>query len=654
MPSPERVIEKKGTPVPETEAKNRALDALHVRLILGNAALNPSEKLSNIQENKLGKINYAPFIYASHQERSEFWSRDKNNFEIQKELWIENTASSLQQLSQSTQKERWEAFFQKFHIDLDGDARKAAEALYSRYFGNDARARIETFVRDAINAYKTDVSLLNQEADKIRWLGNIFGKRSAEITSHLIYAQLKSEAPALKHALIESVNQGKNGVLGANALSLNEHALLQWLWNSIKENSAQKNKLPQQETKKTIEEKNKSHQWRREKAGNPRLFPEEELAKNISDPYKIARGLKQQAPQKYQSTSEEQLAQEIAKEQRLLSEMLGKMGLDTARLEKKKMEVLQNYEQFIQKKYGIKPPHIASITILPVSGITKEYYRPHVNAYAYVRPSYPVIFLNMDAIIDHAAKLGLTQGRHWETMPAKEFGTFIERLLDEINPHEYTHLIGDMSFWRLYNNGQKTDTWYPEKVGLKLTKPIRTKPQENNEQFAFQERGRGLMEAVTVELTNKWAKNMHAKLDIDSYSAERKVLLSLTDLLARNQRISQDEAFGKFVRAYFSSKGFRLLAQELSEKKKDAKGNVLYLRPHFLTIIYGLMEYEKEKASEQNATSYPLTLAFIENRLNPLQKTELLDNMAEIEISPKAKSWFETQLSKHQERRRAA
>jgi hypothetical protein len=349
----------------------------------------------------------------------------------------------------------------------------------------------------------------------------------------------------------------------------------------------------------------------------------------MTRPDVIAHGLKardaQNGNQQYAHISEEDLAQKITTENKRLYDHLNKLELNHAEMTNIMDTAMGAYRTFIEKEYGIKLPNLGNIAIIPIWGKTAEYYHKDRQALAFIYPTVPAIFLDMGPI----QELAKTLHKEFTDLTPQEFRNLITRLLNEIKPHETTHLAADLGFW--YLNKQKDSTEEHEKVavgklGLQVAKPVSPYLTEHGEIFT-KERGRGLMEAVTVELTNQWAASLHQPLDIPAYQSERRVLTALCNQLANEQGVSNIAVFKKFVGAHFTPNGFLDLTRELSGRKvetlADGSKKVTYSHPHYLEIIYALMQEEAHNTAPHTAPNYPLTMAFIHGNLSDVQKKQI-------------------------------
>jgi hypothetical protein len=267
---------------------------------------------------------------------------------------------------------------------------------------------------------------------------------------------------------------------------------------------------------------------------------------------------------------------------------------------------------FLKDTYGIKIPKIESIPFILLHKSTSRLYNPKKNAFGFVHQGIPAIYADFDVIEQEAIRMG----KHIYDLSDAEKGILIRRLLEEINPHEYTHIIAETAYWHkgdrlpITVDEQKKAITSEGRLGIAVSSPKK------------EDRGGQLMEAVTVELTDRWAKSINGKLDINAYRGERDVLDALIkQLRADNPALSDHDAFVPFVKAYFEQHGFRYLAEALSGKYADAQGKIHFKRPHQMSIVYKLMNYEHDKQVANHR--YPLTLAFIRGNLTDAQKREI-------------------------------
>jgi hypothetical protein len=142
--------------------------------------------------------------------------------------------------------------------------------------------------------------------------------------------------------------------------------------------------------------------------------------------------------------------------------------------------------------------------------------------------------------------------------------------------------------------------------------------EEGREQLILKERGRGIMEAITVELTERWMKaRPERSLRLTYYSDEKQVLNTLIQQLSQEHDMPLDAVFKRMVDAYFKPEGFKDLVEFIDGYSSEPKPH----REHkYRTqILYALMEFEKEK----NNRGYPLTRNFITNQLTSVQKAQI-------------------------------
>lgn len=635
------VIHEKPPAKERLDASGR-FDGLKPRLLMGGNALNPDHPLPPVSREQLGNFatrNYDVFTNASTNERKRHWQgKEDNNFERQKQAWIAQTTATFNGakdfFERGEQGKQWAALYTKLGIQATSFSEQNAEALYTKYFGTTQKESVKQFVADVVSTYQQgdtfDYAEIQRDLKGIQWIANIFGETSGEVVAQLVDAEVTLLTNP--DALITNTNRteevNNQPVTRINRLESDERRLLEFLWGN---RTAEVTPTPQPATphqqspepqptlppaRRRLPE---GYRWEYERKTD-QDFPQKELTSHMSDPQLIADALKHGYSQQYGNRDVNELAAEISQEHAQLEATLAQHGLTSERLGEIATKIVDHYTGFIKQTYNISLPDSKNISLFPMSGKTADLYNPGRQAYGLVDRRRPVIFLDMDVITQHARRL---TNKDWRELPKEQLGNLIERLLNEINPHEYTHLIGNAAFWKLMK-GENTLDVKAGKLGTMVAKPhvIRN---DDNPDIQYIERGRGLMEAITVELTNQWAKNMNAHLDINAYAPERQVLHALVNLLAKEQNIPEAEAFKKFAAAYFTPKGFRDLAKDLAGRHKDQMSNIVYKRPHFQSIIYALMERDAEGAEHmQTVPNYNLTLAYINNTLSQTQKDTLL------------------------------
>ena len=567
-----------------------------------------------------------------------------------------------------------------------------AEKLYQRYFQDSRLAPITLdgkttylpssviqYVEDILNQYikkqepredgtaqaTVNFEQLQKDLPTIQAFGSIFGEEySYEILAQLIDAEIKNVIAekqqeeinaALQKEKVGDTEKTRGDNLRSREIELLEalqkaHAYKEVVGPTPPGPTPQQGKPPSEPEDFEFEEVEKSqplpagYKWIYEKAFNPlkdkpdkiRTFPEEHLVEEMVRPTAIAHKLKVQDKQyalhRFDHLTEQHLAKEIEHENGILESRLAKLGLNRVQLVNILNSAMGAYRSFVEEKYKLKLPEIGEIAIKPIWGKTAQYYNPDRKSLAFIVPTVPAIFMDMDTIAQAALNLA---HKPWQELPPEEFRTLIIRLLNEIRPHETTHLSSDLAFWYL---DKEANSDKHKKVAVGKLGPFVVKPVGLNEEgdIITKQRGRGLMEAVTVELTNQWAKSLDSPLDIDAYKSERKVLNTLIKQMMEEQKISYDQAFTKFVEAYFTPDGFRHLAAQLSgreyateivttkdgKKFRKLKGELK--KPYYLSTIYALMEYEARKAMQTGSPSYSLTLSYIHNHLTDPQRQEIM------------------------------
>lgn len=611
--------------------------ALQARILYGANYLNPGETdlpettavqltaTETIQQKN--NTTYARLTNASNNERKNFWQgREADDFNRQKAKWIKDTVELFQSakgfFTESEQGQRWTNLFQSLRINSLEFNEASAESIFNNYFiGENKDTDAKKFISDIIAFHRKpdttiDYQKLQKNLDGVKWIAHIFGEIGADVVSQLTDAEGKLLVPEQLEKLIREVNSKPAGQTQSRLNKLDEVEVrdLTYLWGEGV--TARETPLPQ------------GYRWHYKRlTGEPREFPGgEEIVNAVVNPNEIAASLKEAKPEKYGAIDTNSLAQEIIQEREQMIRALQSYGLGPNELTRVITDHINHYKSFINNtlaSYGVKIPDIKA-TVFPISAKTAELYEPSGQAFAFVTHTLPIIFLNMERIVREAKAIAKDEQR---ILTTEELGRLTARLLAEINPHEYTHLTADITYWNLLKKEGDKETpvrILPGKLGLEVAKPDRQIPS-NIREIDVRERGRGLMEAVTVELTNQWARSFSARLDLNAYPAERTVLHSLEDVLMTDQNISREEAFKKFVFAYFNPRGFRHLTEELSLPQKDNQGKITgFARPHFLSIIYALMEYEKQTATtRQTHPDYTISRNYITHELTDGQKAEI-------------------------------
>lgn len=612
--------------------------ALQTRLILGGDALSPKKtdlgKVSTENLEKISPDTVSKVANASTNERADHWS-GKGSYKEQLDSWA---ASYVAYLGDPT--------FTK----------KDALEIYKRYFdGSGGVSNIDQFVGDVLTNYtgqdgKIDFGRLSQEMSRIKRMANIFGGNSAEIIESLIAAQAKLADPSRKQELVTQANEeasvDDSPTLRLNWLNGDENRLLTWL-----DVNGEKIRPVSSKPTPTKPDTGKYY-WKYEKLdGDIRIFPRELTYA------KLAHDLRTGNPEQFGNYNIEELSGFVKSQLEATQAELDKFGMTQNELKELSLDfvgkkVLSHYREFIEDAYNIKLPSTENIQVIPISGALAQVHDRTGRGLAFVDTRYPVIFLNVDNLIRSSQQIAL---KPWESLSIEERRQYFKRLLTEINPHEYTHLLGDIAFWELTSKnpqGKEEELEsFTGKLGLKVGKPKNLQTIPNGVQFSYQERGRGLMEAVTVELTQQWVNSMgeelteiygrpiDLRLDINAYPAERQVLYALEKLIATENGIEEKKAFETFVRAYFTPNGFKEFVQTLDGRKKKQDGKMETVRPHFTSILYAIMEYEADRArAKKTSPTYPLTLGFISGTLTPNQKRELANGAERIELSREIKN----------------
>jgi hypothetical protein len=635
---------------PEVFTTAKQTVALQARLLIGAESLDPNnlklqkvsaEGLKDISQETFNKLNIA-----STNERMDYWK---------------NKASTDPSLNTyKAQMKSWASDVVKF-VNQENFTEKEAMDMYETYFIGDGKiSAIDRYVINIVNEMKqlkqskTDVNLdeiLEQGLPEIKKMANIFGANSSELIEASIRAKLNLIDENKKQEFVNQINEevvvSQAPQTRLNHLNSDEDRLLRWLdQNQTLNISKSQDQRPNPNSGE--------YYWRyRRLEGDVRIFPKELTYSNLANELKIHN------PQAFGDRNDQELIKFVKQEIAETQTRLDKFGLTQQELNQLSLDfvdkkVISHYREFIKKKYLIDLPITEQIQILPLSKTLSKAYNNSENALAFVDVKYPVIFLNVEGFVNYAQEI---LGKPWDNIELPERKEYFRRILTEINPHEYTHLLGDLAFWELNQHSlnivQQEKPIMSGKLGPEVIKPKKL-PDGN---FGYQQRGTGLMEAITVELTDRWVQSMgpeltkfftkptEMKLDIQAYQGERQVLFSLMNLISQEKVVSPDEVFETFVRSYFTKDGLREMTQLLDKHVKTTEGKFSTQRPHFTSIIYAMMEYESQSQKGKKAAPiYPLTLNFISGKLTEAQKQEILTNINKLEISPLIKNHLSTLL----------
>ena len=606
----ERLLISENNPNREQLSDNQGLVALQLRLLLGGKALNwqenhlPEQSESDLNDyDRREQTTYQLLSQASTRERKQYWQgKLGNQFEQQWQSWLDSTVKIFHQARgyiKTPGHQNWQILFERLGINYLNFQEKDAIKFSQDYVSSSGQSGTTAYIQKVISLYKTesgfDFIKIEQDLEPIAWLANIFGQVSSDVVRELIYAEAKL-LDSNQRAILISENNRENR---RNRLQNKEIAILEWL-------------SPQSPQTYTWE-------YYRKEPDDPQHFPLESLSKHYLNNQFLAQELCNR-DLGYASQGVEQIKEQMDLQEQLFENSLNSIGITNKELEQTLVEAMQTYASFIREKYRIQLPEIKKLYFLPIYGLKSALLNPEGQALGFVNAGLPIIFADYGVIQEHARQYGYSR---WGELTKVNLVEIMMRILKEVAPHELTHLLGDMAFWKNTVDENRT---IPEKWALSLYKP--TDFSDPNSDFT--ERGSGLMEACTVRMTTDWLEAMNHIVKVRAYPAEGQVLTSLIELIATEKQISQDDAFKYFVRAYF-------LPGQLLELVKVLSGDNRQ-RPHFLSIIYGLMNYEE--ANQR----YPLTLNYIKNQLNQSQKHEIHSAIDQLNLTPAIKRYLLTQL----------
>lgn len=305
--------------------------------------------------------------------------------------------------------------------------------------------------------------------------------------------------------------------------------------------------------------------------------------------------------------------------------------------------------RFLKDTYGVSDFY--DLSVLDVQLIGSEAGKVYKDALGFMLPGAPSIYLNMRTIEQLAQRENISLSEH----PNEA----VMRVLNEVMPHEFTHIIGQQAQWFLLRRNQDPHHNYTldelrgavdvahAKLGPEFSSPARPKNQFMDYAREARERGRWLMEAATVRLTEQWAHKTELKVSehLNAYQHERETLDAIIDRLIKDGEVKdREEGFRYFADAYFKPSGMLSLVRKLDGDGQGEKGT--RKRPHFTQTIYALMEYEQGQNTD---TPYDLSKAFAGGNLTDFQIGQLKqvvktcrDNPGgKIQLSPAAQAYLD-------------
>jgi hypothetical protein len=656
---------------PETELFNPHLEGLQGRMLLYDEdafSLTPHEDIKyDITQNKLGSQtfrSYRVFNYASTLERLDQWDGVDTGTDTKYQVWqkemqriIGGNAERAQELS---------VLNNRLGVDFQNFDEVAARRLYERYFkgqseeivivnGNEVYipSHIKRFVGDTLQSFtdsqgKINYDELKKHLSSIQWLSHIFGKNSSEVVTQLIdaEAQLITNPAPLIARLNQTESVTKPDGSTAEVKRINEPRLAEREVELIEFLDAQLERVrvalpPKPKDKSTDKKEFVWHYHRNNKQDNH--FPYAAYAHSLLAPSRVAAKLQRDFPQQHGSTSFDKLAKEVQRDQEAIHRKYNIGGIQDVM-----QRALSDYGSFLAKQYGVQDFH--AFDKLDVQLIGEKASQLYPRALGFMFAGAPSIYLNMKVIEDIAQREKIDLQVNPEVA--------IRRVLNEVIPHEYTHIIGEQAHWYLMRRNKdntypietlrpiSSDRVQPGKLGPLVTKPDVYGPQNNAYGVPKDviERGRWIMEAVTVRLTQEWAEqtNLGVSKHLNAYPYERQVLDAVMDRLVREGDVpNKKAAFQYFADAYFKEGGLVRLIKTLDGATQDGERK----RPHFTQTLYALMEYDNMQNTD---TQYDLSRAFANGSLNDFQRGQLKRAVTEsmkaegskVQLSPAAQAYL--------------
>lgn len=620
--------------------------------------------------------NYNPLANASDAQRLHEAGVTRDQLEAE----YNRRSQTFHTILKGDYAEDWNSFMDTFVQKITGKTRDQitvadVRTIYDRYFtGADKHAEVKTYIKDIMALYskngKIDYEALKRDREKIQYMAAIFGKEKDEETGgsadEAIAQMIEGHAEVFvdPDGFINQATQEQNSKIRANDFAQgngkNEKGLQQWLWkygqpiDVVQPITATPTVVitePQTKPKPTRQpnpnltsvsvdtSKFMIPSWPEEYtvsytdlSGSERTFPSVDTKKELTEPGEIAKHLKDLNPDALKSISTDELKSQIEKQLKAVQREFNELGINEHGVSDSIIARVRDYRQFINEKYlhlkDSQLPYINNLQFFPYSGIAKNlYHKQSLNEpYAFMMPHLPLVFVNVDYIKKMANRF-VPKGKSYERMSREEKRQVFERALQEIYPHELTHLTGNLSLWRVDKNGEKFKET-PGQVGIEVAK---VDPHFKNGEMGTRTstRLKELNEAVIVELMEKWAQDRKLTLQIPAYTAEREVLQRIMQIMAHEQGVSEDEIFNQFVRGHFTKEGLFHLYKNMSGPI-NAEGK--RPRPYFASIISGLMDYDYLSFKEKNKDipedkqphfAYTTTLAYLNGTLSEDQKIAL-------------------------------
>jgi hypothetical protein len=440
--APLKPITPEHAPQREIEPFREGLIGLQVRLQLQGTALNPENR--DVPPVTLEILGDAA-------------NRDESFFTVF------NEASTKERGAQTMTKQEWIAdnnarFAKDIHKDkmqkLSFLPTTDAAELYERYMkGNGAPVEVQMtdgtkklisantkqFLDDVIGGFsqggKLDYEKLRATLPEIQWFACIFGDHMAQVMTQLIDGEAQFITKPKEY--IDAANAPSGDTTRRNDLNEKEIELLTPLYRG---DPAHPTPRP---TPKPTNTPLSFDKWKYSRLTDPRIYPREYLRSILSDPDFIARELVRNYPDEYGHLSKEALAEQITREEVEAEQYRSQLGLSEEKISELFLGSLTEYGMFLKDTYGIKIPKIESIPFILLHKSTSRLYNPKKNAFGFVHQGIPAIYADFDVIEQEAIRMG----KHIYDLSDAEKGILIRRLLEEINPHEYTHIIAETAYW---------------------------------------------------------------------------------------------------------------------------------------------------------------------------------------------------------------
>ncbi len=247
----------RGAP-PEVERRLNEIIGLQARLLIGShneEAFNPDKPVDGaltenlLKSDYLGNLNgtYGVVRNASTKERIKHYREigDTSPYEQKMTGWKKSFINTINNnktyFANEDEGKKRAILYHKLGIPTDGTfSDTQAQEFYDRYFtGPNHESDIKRFVQDVLEVYTpknnhVTRSELLDNLEGIKWLANVFGENSAEVTTALIELVSKKSDKVAKDEFLKKA-YGRDGIvyqLGPLAKDSKSREIVTFLWEN--------------------------------------------------------------------------------------------------------------------------------------------------------------------------------------------------------------------------------------------------------------------------------------------------------------------------------------------------------------------------------------------------------------------------------------